>query len=285
MACRICPRNCAGRDNGICGVRDKIIVSRIAPHYWEEPVISGKNGSGTVFFAGCSLKCVFCQNYEISHKLQGAELSAPELESKCRKLCSSGVHNLSFVTPSHYVPLIRRMLENNDFCVPIVYNSSGYDSLASLKSLNGLIDIYMPDMKYISSSLSEKYSGAPDYFENASIAIEEMYRQSGDAVTDDNGIMQKGVIIRHLVLPDNLENTYDVLDWFSDFSKDKKIYFSLMSQFTPHGDLSSFPELQRRITAEEYEKAVSYMQLLGIDGFTQEIGSACEKYIPDFSEL
>ncbi len=282
MVCSICPRECGNRINGFCGVGKDIIVSRIAPHDWEEPVISGKNGSGAVFFAGCSMRCVFCQNIEISQGLKGEKISFDELCRRCAKLAASGVHNINFVTPSHYVPVVRSVIESCSFTLPVIYNSGGWDKVQSLKTLAGMVDIYLPDFKYADDSLAQIYSGVNGYFQTAVSAVDEMYRQVGDVAFDNYGMMTKGLLVRHLVLPNHLENTYRVLDWFSDFSRGRKILFSLMSQYTPHGCLKAFPKLQRELTADEYYKVSSYMGLLGIKGFVQEEGSADEKYIPSF---
>ena len=284
MSCLSCPRHCADRANGFCGVGEKILVGRIAPHFWEEPVISGKNGSGTVFFSGCSLRCVFCQNREISRQLTGKEITPAELDEHLWRLIEQGVHNLNFVTPTHYALFLAQFLETHHYPVPIVYNCSGYESEEALEALKGKVQIFLPDFKYSDNALSLKYSSAPGYVETASKALSKMYELVGDIETDDDGLLKKGVIVRHLMLPGNRENTFGVIDAFERFSKGKKVFFSLMSQYTPMGDLARFPELQRRLTREEYDEALSYLQLSGIDGFAQDMDSAEECYIPPFSD-
>ena len=284
MSCNVCPRKCAHRKGGFCGVGEKIIVGRIAPHFWEEPVISGTNGSGTVFFSGCNLRCVFCQNRLISKELVGKEVTAKELNERICALVDAGVHNINFVTPTHYAQFLAEFLEIYHYPVPIVYNSSGYESEQSLEALRGKVDIFLPDFKYSDDALALRYSAAPHYAQTAMRAIEKMYELVGDVQTDEQGIMQKGVIVRHMMLPNAHENTMGVIDMFDTLTRGKKILFSLMSQYTPYGDLSAFAELQRKITREEYEKALSYTSLLGIDGFCQELDSAGEIYIPPFSD-
>lgn len=281
--CFICPRKC-GADRsvskGVCGAGDKIKIARAAPHFWEEPCISGYGGSGAVFFSGCNMKCVYCQNYEISSGCFGGEISTERLKEIYKELISEGVHNINLVTPTHFSEEILKTL-NEPLPVPVVYNTSGYDSIGTLRSFEGKIQIYIPDMKYMSASLAQKYSGAPDYPETAEKAIKEMFRQTGEFELDSEGIMKKGVIIRHLMLPGELENTLDVIDWVSS-EFDNKVMFSLMSQFTPNENCK-YKELQRRVTREEYEKAVDYMYLAGIEnGFVQDFSSATSDYTPSF---
>ena len=281
--CFICPRKC-GADRsvskGVCGAGDKINIARAAPHFWEEPCISGYGGSGAVFFSGCNMKCVYCQNYEISSGCFGGEISTERLKEIYKELISEGVHNINLVTPTHFSEEILKTL-NEPLPVPVVYNTSGYDSVGTLRSFEGKIQIYIPDMKYMSASLAQKYSGASDYPETAEKAIKEMFRQTGEFELDSEGIMKKGVIIRHLMLPGELENTLDVIDWVSS-EFDNKVMFSLMSQFTPNENCK-YKELQRRVTREEYEKAVDYMYLAGIEnGFVQDFSSATSDYTPSF---
>ena len=281
--CFICPRKC-GADRsvskGVCGAGDKIKIARAAPHFWEEPCISGYGGSGAVFFSGCNMKCVYCQNYEISSGCFGGEISTERLKEIYKELISEGVHNINLVTPTHFSEEILKTL-NEPLPVPVVYNTSGYDSVGTLRSFEGKIQIYLPDMKYMSASLAQKYSGASDYPETAEKAIKEMFRQTGEFELDSEGIMKKGVIIRHLMLPGELENTLDVIDWVSS-EFDNKVMFSLMSQFTPNENCK-YKELQRRVTREEYEKAVDYMYLAGIEnGFVQDFSSATSDYTPSF---
>ncbi len=281
--CNICPRKCnADRTEGVgvCSVGDDIKIARAAPHFWEEPCISGTKGSGTVFFSGCNMKCVFCQNYEISSGGHGKVITPERLTEIYGELISQGVHNINLVTPTHFSRQILKTLER-PLSVPVVYNSGGYDSVETLKMLEGKVQIYLPDMKYMSYSVSEKYSRAKDYPEVAKSAIREMFRQTGEFVIDDDGIMQKGVIIRHLMLPGQLEDTLDVIDWVSDEFGDKVI-FSLMSQFTPN-EKCTLPELQQTITQDEYNKAVDYMYLCGIENaYVQDFSSAKKEYTPPF---
>lgn len=282
--CRLCPRNC-GTDReqaaGFCGSDNSIKVARAALHYWEEPVISGSKGSGAVFFCGCNLHCCFCQNDQISSGKGGKEISIEQLQDIFDKLVKQGAHNINLVTPTHYTRQIAQALEKKP-AVPVVWNSSGYEKAETLELLEGKIDIYMPDLKYALAKPAEKYSSAPDYFETAQKAIREMYRQVGPAVIDEDGIMKKGVIIRHLVLPGNIENTKRVIDWVSKEFKPGEILFSLMSQYTPVKKYS-YPELNRVITEEEYQEVCDYLYESGIeDGFMQELDSAEEFYIPSF---
>ncbi len=283
MRCEYCPRHCKNRRHGRCGVEDKLIVGRIAPHYWEEPVISGEKGSGAVFFSGCALNCVFCQNKKISASAYGKIISENELDQRIKSLIEKGVHNINFVTPSHYSLFLADFLQKHNYSVPIVYNTSGYDDCAALEKLRGKVQIFLPDMKYSDNALAKKYSSAADYVSVAKKAIEKMYSLAGDCEYDENGILKKGVVVRHLMLPDNLENTLGVIDWFEKFSRGKKVLFSLMRQYTPCGDLKKFPELQQKLSGGEYEKAVNYLYLNGIDGFLQEAESSSEIFIPEFN--
>ena len=283
MSCTACPRRCAQRSSGFCGVGEKILVGRIAPHFWEEPPISGTKGSGTVFFSGCSLRCVFCQNRAISHELLGQALSEQELHERICRLLESGVHNLNFVTPTHYSLFLAEFLEKHRYPVPVVYNCSGYESEEALEALRGKVQIFLPDFKYSDEALARRYSAAPGYVEIAGRALEKMYELVSDVQSDEAGIMQKGIIVRHLMLPGATENTMGVMDIFERFARHKKVLFSLMSQYTPVGDLSAYPELCERVQKEDYEKALNYLALSGIDGFCQELESADEIYIPPFA--
>ena len=281
--CNICPRKCNVDRNiktGVCGVSDTLKIARAALHFWEEPCISGTKGSGTVFFSGCNMKCVFCQNYEISTGGFGKEITTARLCEIYNELIEQGAHNINLVTPTHYAEKILGSLEK-PVGVPVVYNSSGYDSVDTLKEFEGKVQIYLPDMKYASSSLAKKYSLAPDYPERAKEAIREMFRQTGEAVFDDDGIMKKGVIIRHMMIPDNTDNTLDVIDWVSDEFGDK-VVFSLMSQFTPNKNCT-FSELQKTVSESEYNKAVDYMYLCGMENaYVQDFSSAKKEYTPPF---
>lgn len=292
--CDLCPRACgvsrADGETGYCGEGDSLRVARIAPHYFEEPPISGTRGSGTVFFSGCSLRCVFCQNRDISRRGgAGEKMSEEELYEAILTLQSQGVHNVNLVTPTHFlhriISLLERLKAKGELKIPVVYNSSGYESLLSLKKLDGLVDIYMPDLKYFSSELSQKYSYAPDYFEVASKAIREMLRQVGKVRFSSNEpeILSRGVIVRHLVLPSCRKDSIAVLEGLSELVSPKDILLSLMSQYTPEFAMNSpYKELHRRITNFEYSSVVSKAEELGFDGFIQSRDSASSKFTPDF---
>lgn len=284
MICNICPRQClVDRANGVgyCKSPDVFRVSRAALHYWEEPCISGENGSGTVFFSGCNLGCVFCQNYEISHDNKGVEISDDRLIEIFENLIEQGANNINLVNPTHYSSRLARVLSKWDSPVPIVYNSSGYESVESLKMLDGLIDIYLPDFKYIRSDKAQKYSKAGDYPDVAMRAIEEMRRQTPVDVFDSQGIMMGGMIIRHLILPANTNSSIDVIDYLSE--NYSNTYLSIMAQYVPCGDLTNYPEINRPITKREYNKVVDYAIDKGLDKlFIQELSSADKKFIPKF---
>ena len=284
--CTLCPRRCgADRTNGqlgFCRHPDKIYAARAAAHYWEEPGISGSFGSGAVFFSGCTLKCLFCQNGVISQENRGKEISTAHLREIFLKLIDDGVQNINLVTPTHFLPSILPALTPK-LPVPVVYNCGGYERVETLRELEGLVDIYLPDMKYSDPKLAGILSAAPDYVEIAKAAIAEMYRQVGSAVIEDE-IMQRGMIVRHLMLPGELDNTLGVLDWFSEAFPKGDVLFSLMSQYVPMGKAKTMPPYDRRITEDEYDAALSYLELLGIEnGFTQDFSAATEEYIPDFS--
>ena len=284
--CTLCPRRCgADRTNGqlgFCRHPDKIYAARAAAHYWEEPVISGSFGSGAVFFSGCTLKCLFCQNGVISQENRGKEISTAHLREIFLKLIDDGIQNINLVTPTHFLPSILPALTPK-LPVPVVYNCGGYERVETLRELEGLVDIYLPDMKYSDPKLAGILSAAPDYVEIAKAAIAEMYRQVGSAVIEDE-IMQRGMIVRHLMLPGELDNTLGVLDWFSETFPKGDVLFSLMSQYVPMGKAKTMPSYDRRITEDEYDAALSYLELLGIEnGFTQDFSAATEEYIPDFS--
>ncbi len=254
------------------------VVARAARHDWEEPCISGTRGAGAVFFSGCNLRCVFCQNHDISAQRQGQKLTVDELRALFRALEAEGVHNLDLVTPTHYALAVREALDPPP-SVPVVWNSGGYDKPITLKMLAGKIQIYMPDLKYSDAALAARLSGAPDYPQVARAAIREMFRQVGPYVLDDEGVMRSGVLIRHLVLPGELDNSFGVLDWIADTFRPGDVMVSLMSQYTPNGH--GGPD--RRLTMEEYERVAAYMRALGIlDGYTQEPSSAESAYTPAF---
>ena len=282
MICSICPRHCnvdRSVNLGFCQSPDNFRVARAALHFWEEPCISGKEGSGTVFFSGCNLKCVFCQNNEISAENKGVEISDDKLISIFENLISQGANNINLVNPTHYAKRLAKVLSRWKSPVAIVYNSSGYEEVETLKALDGLIDIYLPDLKYIRTEKAMRYSKAADYFEKASAALLEMRRQVEDKF--DGDIMKSGMIIRHLILPQNTNSSIAVLDFIK--SNFPNTFVSLMAQYTPCGDLSEFPEINRKITKREYEKVVNYAFDNSFDKlFIQELSSADKSFIPKF---
>ncbi len=285
--CYLCPRMCgADRKNnlGFCGAGDKIRVARASLHMWEEPCISGKNGSGTIFFSGCTLKCCFCQNYKISAQNFGIDISKEKLCEIMLDLQSQGAHNINFVTPTHYADKIASALLSvkDKLHIPTIYNSSGYEKVETLDMLDGLIDIYMPDLKYFSGDLSKKYSRAHDYFEKASRAIIHMYEQAGSVRFDKDGMLEGGVVIRHMVLPGAYKDSVMLLDWLAENFDADKVMLSLMCQYTPQYKSSDYKEINRQLTTYEYEKVTDYAEKLGFSGFMQQRDSASEKYIPDF---
>ena len=284
--CRLCPRRCgADRETGagFCGVPAAALVCRAAPHYGEEPCISGTRGSGAVFFAGCNLRCVFCQNHAISRGRAGTPLSVPELRDCFLRLRDQGVHNLNLVTGSHYSDLLAEALTGLDLGIPVVWNSSAYESVEQLRRLEGLVQVYLPDLKYADPALAGRYSAAPDYPQVALAAIREMYRQTGPARFDSEGLLRRGVLIRHLILPGAAENSLRVMDLIEDHLPVGELLFSLMAQYTPMPGLEAYPELQRPITAAEYERCRSYLEFSAIDrGYLQEPESATEEMIPAF---
>ncbi len=258
-------------------------IARVGLHHFEEPCLSGEKGSGTIFFSGCNLRCLFCQNYEISHEGKGLEVSEEELISCMKYLEDLGAHNINLVTPSNYTNLLVSTLKiaKNTVKLPIVWNSSGYETVANIKKLEGLVDVYLPDFKYSDDNLAWEYSKAKGYFEVAKKAIAEMRRQQSNDVFDDDGMMKSGVIVRHLVLPNQLENTRGVLNTISEI--DKKMYVSLMGQYFPTPAVQNHPTLSRRLTAEEYDKATDMFFEAGLsNGFSQDLDSATEEYVPNF---
>lgn len=283
--CTLCPRRC-GVDRtrgqlGFCKMPGQVHAARAGVHYWEEPVISGSFGSGAVFFSGCTLKCAFCQNYDISQENFGKPMTSAELRAAFERLIDEGVQNINLVTPTHFLPDILPALEPK-LPVPVVYNCGGYESVETLRQLEGKIDVYLPDFKYSDNALAKKLSSAPDYFETASAAILEMYRQVGRPVLEDDE-MKRGVLVRHLVLPGCVDNSLGVLDWVAEHFRSGDILFSLMSQYVPMGRAAEMPPFDRRITELEYDSVLSYMMLLGIeDGYTQDFSSAERGYTPSF---
>ena len=284
--CTLCPRRC-GADRtvkpGVCRAGDAILVGRAAPHYGEEPCISGTRGSGAVFFAGCPLGCVYCQNYELSRGKTGAAVSEERLAEIFRELEGSGVHNLNLVTGTQFLPQILRSLDLAKPEIPVVWNTSGYETQEAVAALAERVQVFMPDLKYALEAPARRYSRAPDYPETARAAIVEMVRRTGPFRLDEDGMLTRGVLIRHLVLPGQGENTRAVIEWVGETFAPGEVLFSLMAQYTPCGDLESFPELRRTLTDEEWDDALEALDESNItDGFVQELGAAGEEEIPAF---
>ena len=284
MICNQCPRRCnVDRENalGYCKAPNAYKLARASLHFWEEPCISGKSGSGAVFFSGCNLGCVFCQNYEISHKCKGVEVSEERLIRIFEHLVDEGANNINLVNPTHYAVQLAHTLKKYKPPVPVVYNTSGYESVDTLKLLDGLVDIYLPDFKYIRNDKALRYSRAEDYPQFAMPALTEMKRQVGNDVIDEKGIMKRGMIIRHLVLPGNTNSAIQALDYLAENFGDT--YISVMAQYVPCTDLSEYKEINRKITKREYDKVVNHILELGLEKvFLQKLESATEDYIPDF---
>ena len=284
MICTLCPRRCGAErteteGHGFCGMPAGLRVARAALHLWEEPPLSGTRGSGTVFFSGCTLRCCYCQNREISAGGFGRAITTGRLREIFEELIAQGAHNINLVTPTHFLPWILPALEPK-LPVPVVYNCGGYESAETLRLLEGKVDVYLPDLKYADAALAARLSAAPDYFPAATAAIREMFRQTGPYVMED-GLLKRGVMIRHLVLPGQLDNTRRCIDWVAQTFSPGQVLFSLMSQYTPQP--GSEGPLGRHVTAGEYRSAVDYMKNCGItDGFTQERTAAREEYTPPF---
>lgn len=290
--CNICPRKCnkirtLTNGNGICKMPYEAKISRYGLHMWEEPCVSGKNGSGTIFFTGCNLQCVYCQNYKITRgNLEGiGETKTKEdIVNMCYDLIEKGAHNINFVTPTHYSYIVKEILKEHKskFNVPIVYNTSGYEDVKQIRELDGLVDVYLPDFKYANKDISAKYSKAPNYFEVVTQNILEMYNQVGECEFDNEVMITKGVIVRHLILPNNIKNTISVLQWCKD-NLPTDVMISVMAQYIPVGDIQEYPELQRKINKIEYNRVLNYIIENNIEnGYIQELSSASIKYIPDF---
>lgn len=285
--CNLCPRQCgvnrSAGQTGFCGVPEAPIVARAAPHYGEEPCISGSRGSGAVFFAGCNLRCVFCQNYALSRNDLGKEITVARLRDIFRELRDQGVHNINLVTPSHYARPIAQALDGLELGIPVVWNSSGYEAVETLRMLEGLVQVYLPDLKYADAALAARYSAAADYPEIAKAAILEMFRQTGPFRMDGDDVLQSGVLIRHLILPAQADNSRRVIDWVSDTFEPGEVLFSLMSQYTPMGELAAYPEL--RCTVSPALNDAIYAHLLDSrieDGFYQDLEAATGEMIPKF---
>ena len=280
--CELCPRKCGvdrtAGERGFCGGPDRAVVAKTMLHMWEEPALAGSGGSGAIFFGGCTLGCKYCQNMAISGSPVGKTMDAQELRQAMEQLIAQGAENIDLVTPTHYLPTVLPALQPK-LSVPVVYNCGGYERVETLRSLEGLVDIYLPDLKYADNALAEKLSGAADYFEIATKAIREMVRQTGPVVFDGEKV-KKGVIVRHLILPGCVENSLKVLDWLGATFRPGEILVSLMRQYTPMGKLPS--PFDRRVTEEEYDAVLSWMYLNDLEGFTQEAESAQDLFIPDF---
>lgn len=290
--CYVCPHRC-GFDRpesindtegmfGSCGCGMLPIVARAGLHMWEEPCISGTKGSGTVFFSGCNLHCFFCQNYEISCKNFGKEITIERLKEIYQELIAQGAHNINLVTATHFTEAVIKSLDTK-LSVPVVYNTSGFETQDTLRRLQGKVQIYLPDLKYYSDQPAIKYSNAPYYFRTATQAIKEMHRQVGDYRLNDDGIMESGVIIRHLILPGLIEDSKKIIDWVAQNFKPGQVMFSLMRQYVPCGRAAEYPEINRKVTDEEYAEVEAYLMDSSIeDGFVQEEESACKDFIPCF---
>lgn len=286
--CSICPRHChVNRNNhevGLCKVGNKLKIAKADLHFWEEPPISGTRGSGTIFFTGCNLRCAFCQNYDISTNNIGKEVSISRFADICLELQARKAHNINLVTPTVYIPLIidgLKLAKKRGLKIPIIYNTSGYENVDQIKKLNGLIDIYLPDFKYYDNAVATKYSMAPNYKEVTTIAIDEMFHQVGEPKYDKKGIMKKGVIVRHLLLPTHLEDSKKVMDYLYDIYHNK-VCVSIMNQYTVTRQLP-FTELNQKVTDDDYDELINYACVIGItNAFMQESETADECFIPDF---
>lgn len=287
--CRLCERNCGvnrlNGELGFCNSGENVKIARVSLHHWEEPCISGVNGSGTVFFSNCNLKCIFCQNYKISSSGFGQEISVKRLSEIFLEQQQRGAHNINLVTPTHYVPQIIEALDiakSQGLKIPILFNTNGYENPETIKALSGYIDVYLPDLKYFNNKYSTKYSDAPDYFKKASIAIKEMFFQVGKTKFDDNGLIQKGVVIRHLMLPGLLFDSKKIIDYIYKTYGDS-IYISIMNQYTPMYNAKNFPEINKPLNPKHYDSLVDYCIYLGIkNAFIQEGGTSSEAFVPSF---
>lgn len=280
--CYLCPQRC-GADRtkraGACGATDEIAIAKYYPHMYEEPILSGTRGSGTIFFTGCSLRCVFCQNYDLSRVKTGKKITPKELADIFKELEDMGVHNVNLVTPTHFVDRIAEAFEIYRPHIPVVYNTHSYEPIETLEMIDKYVDIYLPDMKFYSPSLSERYTGKKDYFEVAKTAIEYMMDKKTFSLSPD-GMMKSGVIVRHMIMPLGAADSRKILEWFASAEKNGA-YISLMAQYTPFGEYERFPELKRRITAAEYDRVYEKLLSLGIERyFIQELKAASESFIP-----
>ena len=286
MNCNLCPRRCSVDrtiTKGFCGEGVTLRAAKACLHFWEEPCLAGTGGAGAIFFSGCNLRCVYCQNREISLHGRGREITVSRLREIFHELIWQGADVIDLVTPTQFLPQIAAALAAEKLPVPVVYNCGGYESAETLRRLEGLVDIYLPDYKYADPVLAGAFSRAPDYPDVALDAIREMYRQTGDFRLDGDGMLQSGVLVRHMLLPGHVDNTLDCIDRLFSVFTQKNVLFSLMSQYTPPPEPLPFPELNRRVTPAEYQKAVDYLYLCGIEnGFVQELSSAEAEYTPAF---
>ena len=286
--CILCPHKCkinrVNGENGRCKAGAKVKIALADLHFFEEPCISGENGSGTVFFTGCNLSCKFCQNYKISQKMHGKEIEIEELANEFLKLQDRGANNINLVTGVMYIPQIIesiKIAKEKGLKIPIVYNSSGYENPDALRMLDGYIDVYLPDLKYYDDALAKRLSGIDKYYEYATESIKEMYRQVGSPEIDENGLIKKGLIVRHLILPNNMENSKKVLKWIKD-EFDTKILVSVMAQYFPTNKAMEFEEINRKLTQEEYDEIEDFVFELNLDGYMQDLEENEEQYVPNF---
>ena len=287
--CMLCPRKCGVNrysETGFCGANNRVKLAYYSLHKWEEPVISGTNGSGTIFFSNCNLRCLYCQNKKISIDGYGKEISNKRLQEIMLELQEKGAHNINLVTPTMYVPQIAKVLhkiKGNELKIPVVYNTSSYENVGTIITMNKLADIYLADLKYYDDELALKYSGCPNYFEVATMAIDEMFRQVGKCELDDNGLLKKGLVVRVLILPDHKMDAMKIIEYLYKTYKDD-IYISIMNQFTPVNKCK-YENLNRKVTEEEYEDVISYALTIGINNaFIQEGEAADESFIPNFDK-
>ena len=286
MICAQCPRTCGaewgeGRPGGVCAMPAEAVVARAALHFWEEPPISGTRGSGTVFFSGCNLRCVFCQNSVISQEGFGKAVTVERLREIFWSLIGQGAHNINLVTPTHFAHAVARALEE-PLPVPVVWNTGGYESVETLRGLEGKVQVYLPDLKYLDPARAERYSAAPDYPERAKAAILEMFRQTGPCVFDGEGLLKRGLVIRHLLLPGGLPEAKAVMDWVAGTFPPGEVRFSLMSQYVPLGRAGEYPEIDRKLRPSERRSAEEYMAALELAGYAQDPEAASGDYVPDF---
>lgn len=285
MKCELCPRKCGidrNKQVGFCGVTNTVKIARAGLHFWEEPIISGKEGSGTIFFSGCNLKCVYCQNYDISSEAFGKEITVERLAEIFKELEEKGANNINLVTPSHYVNQIVEALKIYKPKIPIVYNTSGYDLVEAIQKLNGFVDIYLTDLKYCSAEYSKKYSKAEDYFLVTTQAIKEMVKQQPKNIFK-NDMLVKGVVVRHMVLPGLINDSFNVLNWIKENLGEETIV-SVMGQYTPYHNSKNYPEINRKLKPLEYKMVLNHFIKIGLkNGFSQELDSASEEYIPPFN--